>query len=86
MIALIRDPERRQQLAKSFGGALLECLFDALDLIPLAGFALLCLGFCLFVYLFGVAVCQLMFDPNAVDVASRLDLLSIDPNKWFPRS
>jgi hypothetical protein len=27
-----------------------------------------------------------MFDPNAVDVASRLDALSIDPEKWIRRS
>jgi hypothetical protein len=31
-------------------------------------------------------VYHLMVDPNAVDVASRLDLLSIDPDKWIPRS
>jgi hypothetical protein len=31
-------------------------------------------------------VYQMMFDPNAVDAASRLDMLSIDPDKWFPRS
>ena len=31
-------------------------------------------------------VYQLMFDPNAVNLACRLDTLSIDPDKWFPRS
>jgi hypothetical protein len=86
MIAPIRDPGRRRRLAKSLGAALLECLLEAWDLIPVACCALLCLGFFLVVYCFGVAVYQLMFDPNAVDVASRLDLLSIDPDKWFPRS
>ena len=29
---------------------------------------------------------QVAFDPNTVDIATRLDLLSIDPDKWFPRS
>jgi hypothetical protein len=86
MIGLIGEPERRERLARSFGAALLECLLEAWDLIPLACLAVLCLGFCLFVYAFGVAVFQLMFDANAVDVASRLDMLSIDPDKWFPRS
>lgn len=38
-------------------------------------------------YLVAGMVYHLMFDPNAVDVASRLDLLSIDPDKWIiPRS
>ena len=86
MIGLIEDSERRERLARSFGRALLECLLEAWDLIPLACAALLCLGFCLCVYCFGVAVFQLMFDSNAVDVASRLDLLSINPDKWFPGS
>jgi hypothetical protein len=37
-------------------------------------------------YLVAGMVYHLMFDPNAVDVASRLDMLSIDPDKWIPRS
>lgn len=37
-------------------------------------------------YLVAGMVYHLLVDPNAVDVASRLDLLSIDPDKWFPRS
>ena len=83
MIGLIGEPERRERLAKSFGKALLECLLEAVELIPLACIALLCvIPLCLF----GVAVYHLMFDPNAVAVASRLDLLTIDPEKWFPRS
>jgi hypothetical protein len=31
-------------------------------------------------------VYHLVFDPSAVDLTSRLDLLSIDPDKWIPRS
>jgi hypothetical protein len=86
MIGLIGEPGQRERLAKSFGAALLECLLEATDLIPVACAVLLCLGFCLFVCAAGVALYHLMFDPNAIDVASRLDLLSIDPDKWFPRS
>ena len=83
MIGLIGEPEQRERLAKSFGAALLECLFEAAELIPLACAVLLCL---IPLCLFGAAVYHLMFDPNAVDVASRLDMLSIDPDKWFLRS
>jgi hypothetical protein len=32
------------------------------------------------------SVTPLGFDPSAVNVASTLDSLSIDPAKWFPRS
>jgi hypothetical protein len=37
-------------------------------------------------YLVAGMIYHLMFDPNAMDVASRLDLLSIDPDKWIPHS
>ena len=59
------------------------CLLEAQELIPNA----------LILFMFGFGVClvaamayQLMFDPNAVDVASRLEALSIDPDKWIRRS
>jgi hypothetical protein len=86
MTGLTGESERQERLARSFVAALSECVLEEWELIAPACMALLCLGFCLFVYCFGVAVYQLMFDPNAVDVASRLDMLSIDPHKWFPRS
>lgn len=82
MIGLIGEPEQREHLAESFGAALLECFFEAAELIPLACAALLCL---IPLCLFGAAVYHLTFDPNAVEAASRLDMLSIDPDKWFPR-
>ncbi len=94
MIGLIGEPARGKRLAKSSGSAPLECLFEActalmeclpepVELVPLVCVALLCLcGLCLV----GTVVYHLMFDPNAVDVASRLDMLSIDPEKWFSRS
>jgi hypothetical protein len=83
MIGLIGEPERGERLAKSFGAALLECLLEATELIPLACLTVLCVVPLCFV---GVVVYHLMFDPNAVDVASRLDMLSIDPGKWISRS
>jgi hypothetical protein len=83
MMAVIGEPERPRRLAKNSAAALFECLLEAVELIPvvcaaLVGFAALCVV--------GDMLNHWMFDPNAVDVATRLDMLSIDPNKWFPRS
>ncbi len=83
MAGLIEESDRRERLAKSFGAALFECLLEAWELIPVVCLALLCL---IPVYFVGVVVHDLMFDPNAVDVTSRLEMISIDPDKWFPRS
>lgn len=84
MIGLTGEPEPSKQLAKSFGKVLLECLLEgAAELILFACLALVCVAA---LYLVGGIVYHLMFDPNAVDVASRLDTISIDPDKWFPRS
>jgi len=83
MIGVIGEPDPPEGLAKSFASALFEGLLEATELVPLACVALLCVGV---VCLFGGVVYHLMFDPNAVDVASRLDALSVDPDKWFPRS
>jgi hypothetical protein len=85
MIGVIGSPEAedRGSLAKSFGNALLECLLEAGKLIPYA-VALALFGFA--VYLVAGMVYHLIFDPNAVDVAARLDVLSIDPDKWFRQS
>ena len=83
MIGLIGEPEQQERFAKSFGKALFECLLEAVELIPLACITLLCVGV---FYLLGGMLYHLIFDPNAVDVASRLETLSIDPDKWFPGS
>jgi hypothetical protein len=74
MIGLIGEAKRRERLAKRFGEARLECLLEAVELVPFACVVLLCLGLCPFVCLAGVAVYHSMFDPNAVEVASRLDM------------
>jgi hypothetical protein len=75
--------EREGRFAQNFRNALFECLLEAGELIPYA----------VILFVFGVGVClvgsmayHLMYDPNAVDVASRLDALSIDPDKWMRRS
>jgi hypothetical protein len=81
------EPKREGCFAKNFGAALFECLFEADELIPYA------LMLFIFFFIFGLGLClvgsmvyHLMYDPNAVDVASRLDALSIDPDKWIRRS
>jgi hypothetical protein len=83
MIGLIGKPEQEKRVVKNFVAALFECLLEAVELIPIACATLLFVAALLVV---GDMVYQLMFDPNAVDVASRLNTLSIDPNKWLPRS
>ena len=83
MIGVIGEPEQRERLAKSFRDALFECLFEALEFIPVTGILFLCL---VWLGIFGTMIYYLIFDPKAVDVASRLDALSIDPRKWFPGS
>lgn len=83
MIGIISEPERKPRLVEIFGKALFECLVETEELFLYVLVPLLCIAA---VCVVGVLVYQLMFDPNAVDVASRLDTLSIDPDKWFPRS
>jgi hypothetical protein len=82
MSGVIGSEEPEGRFAKNFGVALLECLPEAAELVP---YALIVLTLGLGLYLVAGMVYHLMFDPNAVDVASRLDLLSIDPDKWVRR-
>lgn len=85
MIGLLGEPEQERRVVKNFVAALFECLlegFEVVELIPLACAALL---FVAAIVVVGDVAYQLTFDPNAVDVASRLDMLSIDPNKWISR-
>jgi hypothetical protein len=65
------EPDRGQRFTKRLGEVLLECLCQTEELFP---------------YLVAGMTYHLIFDPSAVNVATRLDLLSIDPDKWTPRS
>jgi hypothetical protein len=76
--------ERAQGLYKNFASALGRCFAEEPDvlepvLLCLAGVA--CVGV---IYLFGILIYDFLFDPNAVNVASRLDSISINPDKWIP--
>lgn len=88
MIGIARSKEREREghfarFAKNFVKALLECSLEVEDFLPYAVLFLV-VGFGL--YLVAGMIDHLMFDPSASDVASRLDLLSIDPDKWISRS
>ena len=92
----ISDPPQLQRESGGFlveiFGTLLEGVFEGFfdGSVVEVGELFLCLLVPLILtfglYLVAGMVYHLMVDPNAVDVASRLDLLSIDPEKWFPRS
>jgi hypothetical protein len=78
------------QQKRESGGSLVETLFAPFDFLlgadELFFYLLVPLVVLVGVYLVTGMVYHWMFDPNAVDVASRADLLSIDPDRWFPRS
>jgi hypothetical protein len=83
------------QHERESGGILAECVGTFVEVLFEGGvvevgelflYLLVPLVLMFGLYLVAGMVYHLMFDPNAVDVASRLDMLSIDPDKWFPRS
>jgi hypothetical protein len=88
MIGVIGSQESPQKrgLARSFASALFECLLEGAELLPyalviLVGFGALLVGFGA-LYFIGIVAYEMIFDPNARDVASRLASLSLDPGKW----
>jgi hypothetical protein len=56
------------------------CVGGVLGLLVVA--AACVFAFCFFYGFFQVAY-ELMFDPNAANIASRLSLVSISPEKWM---
>ena|SRR5215469_14042041 len=82
------EPADSQRESGSFlAEFLLEGLFEGgLEAGELFLYLLVPLILMFGLYLAAGMVYHLMYDPNAIDVASRLDLLSINPDKWFPRS
>ena len=78
MIGLIGEPEQERRAFKNFAAGLPE----AMEFVSVACSALL---FVAAIVVVGEVAYQFMCDPNTVDVASRVDMLSIDPNKWISR-
>ena len=72
--------ERCERFLKNLLGALGQCGFEDLGFaIPAA--ACILIGWFLFIF-FQVGY-ELMFDPNATDVAARLASVSISPERWM---
>ncbi len=88
--------KRSSRLTKKFFRALGRGLLEQVDISDLLGegigeiegvdgiLAVLCLAaFCVLVGCFLQVGYELMFDPNATDVAARLGAISISPEKWM---
>jgi len=85
-------------LLECFTGDIFDCLPESLmggvsglgsGLVALAAVAAVLYGVGIFLLLFYglfAVTYQLILDPDAVHVAARLDSLSINPDKCFPRS
>jgi hypothetical protein len=84
MIGVIGSQESPQKrgLARSFASALFECLLESAELLPYALVILVGFGA---LYFIGIVAYEMIVDPNARDVASRLASLSLDPGKWTRR-
>ena len=72
--------ERSERFLNNLFGALAHCIFEELGCaVPVAA----CFFIVCFFYVFFQVGYELMFDPNATDVAPRLAVLSISPEKWM---
>ena len=68
-------PEGVDRFFRSVAAALGQCVVEDLECLGPVVVSLACLATVFLAY-------ELIFDPNAVDVANRLDALSINPDKW----
>jgi len=89
--------EHSERFVKNFFGALGRCLLEQLDIADILsegigaiegvggilGVVLGMAAFCVLVVCFFQVGYELMFDPNATDVAARLAAISISPEKWM---
>ncbi len=67
---------------KNFLAALGHCVLEDLDVLGPVTLVLSCICIVLVcVIVFQIAY-EMVLDPNAADIASRLTSLSIDPEKW----
>jgi hypothetical protein len=74
--------EQVSRFIKNAASVLGHCALEEVEvLVP----AILVLVGGAFLWIIGVVVYDLMFDPHAANVAATLDSLSISPDKWFPR-
>jgi hypothetical protein len=72
--------ERSERFLKNLFGALAHCVFEEPECaVPAAA----CVFIICFANIFFQVGYELVFDPNATDVAARLASLSITPEKWM---
>jgi hypothetical protein len=72
--------EHSERFLKNLFGALAHCIFEELGCaVPAAACVFIV---CVF-YIFFLVGYELVFDPNANDVATRLAGISISPEKWM---
>jgi hypothetical protein len=72
--------DRSERFLKNLFGALGHCVFEEPGCaVPAAA----CIFIGCFLFIFFQVGYELMFDPNATDVAARLASISISPEKWM---
>lgn len=70
--------QRGERFLKSFFGGLGHCVLEDLgSAVPVAA----CVFVVCFLYIFFYVGYELLFDPNAADIAARLAAMSISPEK-----
>ena len=72
--------ERTERFLKNFFGALVHGVLEESGCaVPAAA----CVFIVCFLYVFFQVGYELMFDPNATDIAARLAVISVSPEKWM---
>ena len=74
--------QRVARFFKNFLAALGHCVLEDLDVLRSVTVVLTCICIVLACVMVVQIAYEMILDPNAADVASRLISLSIDPDKW----
>lgn len=83
MIKSVAVRERIDRFVKNVIGALGHCALEEVGSLADVLLAIACIGV---LWIVGTITYELIFDPHATNIAAALDALSINPDKWFPRS
>jgi hypothetical protein len=75
--------QRSSRFLRNLFCSLGHVLLDLGGILGLLAMAALCTGVVICVCLFFQIGYELMFDPNATDVAARLASVSISPERWM---
>jgi hypothetical protein len=74
--------DRIERFLKRLVGVVGRCVVEDLEALEPAVLILLCIAVVFCICCFGVVIHDFIFDPDSTDVATRLNQLSIDPDKW----